>query len=122
MRKTHFAIRPPYDSSETSACGRGKEVYMTSDAFGVTCIPCQNRDEFILAKDEAELERHKAFMAKEPRVYREPWGALDNITCRICNGDKFRIGPRGLYGHYENYHCAECGHVESRLTEKGMSF
>lgn len=114
--KTHYEHGP-----HGNACGRVGNRSST-DVYRVDCLNCLKAEQFIEAKRIADEVRQAKFEAQVPRTYREPWGELDNITCRICNGDKFRIGPRGLYGHYENYHCAECGHVESRLTEIGMSF
>jgi hypothetical protein len=119
--KTHFAVKPPFDASETAACGRGRNGHMTADTYGVTCLSCKGKDSFILAEDEAKSARHARFMAQEPRQMAEPWKDRQ-VICSKCSGDLFRYGDRTCYGHYQNFHCAACGHVESRLTETGMSF
>lgn len=101
------------------ACGRGQRV--SDNVYAVTCDTCRGREDYHDAWREAEAKRYEAFMAQEPRQFREPWRD-GNIVCRECNGELFRIGDRTCYGHYENYHCANCGHIEERLTETGMSF
>lgn len=115
MSKTHYQHGP-----HGNACGRASNSH-TTNVYRVTCLSCQKSDQFLAAREIADSARHQAFMAQEPRVISEPW-KYGNVVCRECNGDKFRIGDRTCYGHYENFHCANCGHVESRLTETGMAF
>jgi hypothetical protein len=114
MLKRHLAIGP-----HGNACGRVGN-HTTTNVYNVTCLNCQKNSQFIEAKrisDEAKQER---FDAQIPRRISEPWRD-GNIVCE-CGNDTFRIGDRSCYGHYDNYHCGECGKVSSRLTETGMSF
>lgn len=111
--KFHFSV------NGSPLCGRGARL--TSVPRQVTCLVCQRADQFLAALNAENAERHKAFMAQTPREFREPWRD-GNVVCRECGGTEFRMGDRTCYGHYENYHCASCGHVESRLTETGMSY
>ena len=106
--KTHLTI----------GCGRGKNT--TTDVYRVTCLSCQGTEAYAAAKEVADAEREARFLAQTPRQVREPWRE-GIITCRECGGDLFRYKGRTCYGHYEDYQCV-CGHVESRLTETGMSF
>lgn len=110
--KTHFG------TEKFSACNRGKVV--TEHTRQVTCLLCQDTDLFKRAKVTADIARQEAFMAQEPRQHSAQFGGP--VTCSSCAGTQFRIGERSCYGHYENYHCANCGHVESRMTETGMCF
>ena len=100
-------------------CGRGDT---TTNPYMVTCGLCQVKGDYIKAKEEADAVRKALFESQVPRTFMEPWNGKGNITCRDCGEDKFRHGDRTCYGHYDNFHCANCGHVESRLTETGMSF
>jgi hypothetical protein len=115
VMKTHFEHGP-----HGNACGRAGRR-STTNVYAVTCLNCQKSDQFLAARRLADDVRHQNFLAQTPRAFREPWKD-GNITCRACGGGDFRMGDRTCYGHYENYHCATCGHVESRLTETGMSF
>lgn len=110
--KTHMSI------NGGTACNRGKIV--TENVRQVTCLLCKDTPVFIEIKENADAARHQAFMAQEPRACSAQFGGP--VTCSSCAGTLFRIGDRSCYGHYENYHCANCGHVESRLTETGMCF
>lgn len=113
--KYHFEV------NGKSACGRGKNA--TAIARAVTCLVCKSRPDFIAAKAESDAARQAAFEAQVPREFAEPWHPRPvTIVCRECDGRLFRQGDRTCHGHYANYHCAACGHVESRLTETGMSF
>lgn len=104
-----------------SLCGRGSSLHKSPRA--VTCNLCRNSERFAKVKEADDKRRHEAFMSQVPRQIREPWLTMPvNITCRECQGNLFREGDRTCYGHYANFHCANCGHVESRLTETGMSF
>jgi hypothetical protein len=114
MVKYHFVVESGL------ACGRQGKV-ITDRVGKVTCLNCQKSPEFIEAKAEVDAQLHAAFLAQTPREYREPWGE-GVIRCSECGGQEFRMGNRTCYGHYQNYHCGACGHVESRLTETGMSF
>lgn len=113
--KTHYEHGP-----HGTACGRASSK-TTTNVYRVDCGVCQKRDPFVAAKKVADDARHEAFMAQEPRRITEPWKE-GHIICRNCDGDLFRIGDRTCYGHYNNFHCANCGNIESRLTETGMSF
>jgi predicted RNA-binding Zn-ribbon protein involved in translation (DUF1610 family) len=114
--KTHFAVSPV-----STACGRGKRT--SSNVQRVDCSNCQRQPAFRTAQAEQEAARVQAFMAQAPRRFIEPWqSASVTMTCKSCGGQEFREGDRTCYGHYANYHCANCGGVESRLTETGMSF
>lgn len=113
--KRHLAIGP-----HGNACGRvGKHT--TTNVYNVTCLNCQKNDQFIEAKRISDEVKQRQFMEQMPRVIREPWWDGD-IECRSCGGKYFRHGDRTCYGHYDNFHCSNCGHVESRLTEIGMAF
>ena len=109
MTKTHL----------TNGCGRGQST--TSDVSRVTCLNCQATPAYATAKADHDAERARAFMAQTPRQFREPWNT-GNIVCKSCGNDRFRMGDRTCYGHYENYVCSACGGTESRLTETGMAF
>lgn len=113
--KTHFEHGP-----HGNACGRAS-ARSTTSVYAVDCLACQKSDQYAAAKDVADAAKHERFMAQVPRQIGEPWRE-GHIVCRECDGDLFRIGDRTCYGHYQNYVCAACGHVESRLTETGMSF
>lgn len=108
--KTHFA---------TGAASHGPRE--TTNVYQVDCRRCMLTPAYSEAKEKADDERHAAFMAQTPSPMEEPWKA-GVMVCSSCAGHFFRIGDRTCYGHYANYHCASCGHVESRLTERGMSF
>jgi hypothetical protein len=112
--KTHFGTGP------YSACKRGTGRRITENVHQVTCLLCTQTDLFIRAKTTADIARKEAFDAQVPRECSAQFGGP--VKCSECSGVLFRIGDRSCYGHYENYHCAGCGHVESRLTETGMSF
>lgn len=112
--KTHYEHGP-----HGNACGRASSN-STTEPHRVTCLVCQKSDQFLAAKSVADAAKHEAFMAQTPRQFREPWKS-GNIVCE-CGSDLFRMGNRTCYGHYQNYHCSACGHIESRLTETGMSF
>lgn len=111
-KKTHFI----------NGCGRERKVAAVSQ---VTCLVCQATPQFIETKANTDAARQAAFEAQVPRTFSEPWhqpyGKVP-LTCKNCAGRLFRQGDRTCYGHYDNFHCASCGHVESRLTETGMSF
>ena len=120
MTKTHFAV-PATGGGTDPSCGRGFNSRRSDSVSRVDCIACRRTPEFQSAEAEDSRAREAAFMAQEPRTFGEPWRE-GIIVCRECQGDTFRRGDRTCYGHYENFHCASCGHVESRLTETGMSF
>lgn len=109
MTKTHF----------TNGCGRGQST--TDDVRRVTCLFCNTSEPFLSAKAAADAAKREAFQAQVPQQFREPWNT-GNIVCKSCGNDRFRMGDRTCYGHYENYVCSACGGTESRLTETGMSF
>lgn len=120
MKKTHFSVDPA--NSLDVACGRNVNDFgQTPFVERVTCQSCKGKGEYNRALRDHLLLKEQRFLAQAPREYREPWND-GNIACRECSGVLFRIGDRTCYGHYENYHCDECGHVESRMTERGMSF
>lgn len=116
MLKTHF-------TDGGSACGRGR--FHLPDVSRVTCQVCQTKPAFIEAKAKADAEHKAAFEAQVPRLVMEPWhkpyGQVQ-MVCKGCGGGRFRQGDRTCMGHYDNWHCAGCGHIESRLTETGMCF
>lgn len=121
--RTHFAVRPPYDMTKQAACGqKGKYVRLDDNAFRTDCLKCQDTDAHILALDEAKSERHKAFMAQPGKTVMEPWQPGKFMLCKSCGNGMFRHGERTCHGHYDNWHCVNCGNVESRLTETGMCF
>jgi hypothetical protein len=118
-KKLHFEI------ANGVACGRAvvTGTWVTPKVYRVTCLNCKTTPEFFDAKAEQDAARKAAFEAQEPRQYIEPWRSNTvAMVCSECSGQLFREGDRTCYGHYANYHCAACGHVESRLTETGMSF
>lgn len=117
--KLHFAVKVPFSTEHAAACGRGARI--TDAVQRVDCLNCKKQDSYILAKDESDAYNHSAFMAQVPREFKEPWND-GNVKCRNCGCVLFREGDRTCYGHYQNFHCSFCGHVESRLTETGMSF
>lgn len=115
--KTHLAITSP--TGVASACGRGAR--MDTSASRTTCLNCQRQPEYIEAKANADAKAEAAFWAQTPGPARGQFDT-ENIVCRECDGDMFRPKGRSCYGHYEDYKCANCGHVTSRITETGMSF
>lgn len=119
MRKTHFSIDPA--NSLAVACGRSVNDHgQTPFTARVTCGTCKSRDAFKEQEVKDKAAKHERFMAQEPREYREPW--RDGLITDSQGHTLFRMGDRTCYGHYENFHCSECGEVVSRLTETGMSF
>lgn len=116
MAKTHYAHGP-----HGNACKRAS-AKSTTNVHRVDCLACQKSDQFIAAKAEADAQRHEKFMAQIPRNFMEPWQAGKFLLCSSCGNGFFRIGDRTCCGHYDNFHCSKCGHIESRLTERGMSF
>ena len=115
--KTHYEHGP-----HGTACGRASSK-TTTNTLSVDCQSCIIRNSFQEAHQRAVLAKERAFLAQTPIRINEPWGEGKAIVvCSQCKGDLFRIGDRTCYGHYDNYHCAKCGNVESRLTETGMSF
>lgn len=120
MRKTHFSVDPA--NSTQVACGREVNDHgQTPFTERVTCGTCKQRTSFKRQKVKDDKAKHERFLAQSPREVAEPWRE-GNVHCTNCGNMLFRIGDRTCYGHYENYHCSSCGHVESRLTETGMSF
>lgn len=113
-------MRIHYQVNDKAACGRGRGQRVSLHVGNVTCLNCKKTPEWIAAKEVMDAARKAAFEAQVPSKMGEPWRE-GNIVCRECDGDLFRIGDRTCYGHYANFHCATCGHVESRLTETGMS-
>lgn len=111
--KSHFAV------NDKSECGRGKVI--TDKVRRVTCLVCQSREAFVLAKAADDADRLQAFYDQTPRTFAEPWNGKGNIVCN-CGSDLFRQADRTCYGHYDNYVCASCGETTQRLTETGMSF
>lgn len=111
-----------YVTERGNACGR-QGGWTTERAGDVTCLNCQKRPEYITAENERQTQKKAAFDAQEPRMVREPWHQeVVYMVCRDCGHNLFRNGDRTCYGHFQSYHCARCGNVESRLTETGMSF
>ena len=115
MVKTHYATGA---DSDVSVCGRGKRL--SSNTRYVDCGLCQNKSEFIKARDEAAAQREAEFQAQTPRAFGEPWRD-GNITCK-CGSQLFRYRGRSCHGHYDDFVCSMCGETTSRLTETGMSF
>lgn len=119
MRKTHFSVDPA--NSLDVACGRTVNDHgQTPFVERVTCGACKNRGEYDRAMKDHLIAKEKSFMAQTPRQYGEPW--RDGIIVCQNGHDTFRLGDRTCYGHYDNFVCATCGDVQSRLTETGMSF
>lgn len=116
MLKTHYEHGP-----HGTACGRAS-THTTTNVYRVTCLSCKSRDQFLVSLKIADDARKAAFEAQVPRQFDEPWHRDQKIICKSCGGDTFRHGGRTCYGHYDNWHCANCDNVESRLTETGMSF
>ena len=116
--KTHFAVPVAFSTEVVASCGRGKRL--DSNVYRVDCELCKNRDAYILAKEEADRKKHDAFIAQTPRQFGEPW--KDGIIVCQNGHDLFRYRGRSCYGHYDDFVCSECGDVQSRLTETGMSF
>ena len=117
--KTHFAVKPPFDTTEVSACGRGKRI--TENVFRVDCGLCQNNSDYILALDEAKSAREAAFHAQEPRTVVPQFGRVNDdgvMECYQCKGVLFREHPRSLFSYH--YVCAGCGASMHPMTETGM--
>lgn len=100
-----------------------KAARTTDNVNQVTCGRCVKQPVFKQAQGEALAKEAETFLAQEPRPVQEPWRD-GTMLCSECGGTLFRIGNRTCHGHYQDYHCANpaCSHVESRLTETGMSF
>lgn len=113
MPKTHLA------TNGVSACLRGTRT--TTNVRQVDCRICQGTQVFMDLKAFDDAQREAAFEAQTPRKVAEPWKE-GGMVCSGCGWTFFREADRSCYGHYANYVCAQCGHVESRLTETGMSF
>jgi hypothetical protein len=102
---------------------RDRSLNINTNTFEVTCLVCISRNAFKAAHHKAVEAKHAAFLAIPPREMFEPWHEGNvPMVCSNDGGVLFRIGDRTCYGHYQNFHCASCGHVESRLTETGMSY
>lgn len=112
--KYHFYLE------KGNACGRAGRV-ITDRVNYVTCLNCKATPEFKEAKADLDAQREAAFQAQEPRQVGEPW-QNGLIVCRVDGTDLFRYRGRSCYGHYDDWVCAECGTVASRLTETGMCF
>jgi hypothetical protein len=113
--RTHFALI----ATGHSVCGRGFRV--TDRTPEVDCQLCLNSEQFEQANAAYLHAKDKAFWEQTPKPMREPWRE-GLMTCSKCSHQLFRDRDRSCYGHYSNHQCANCGHVESRLTETGMSF
>ncbi len=113
--RTHFAIKPPYDTTAVSACGRGKRI--TENVFNVDCGLCKGKDSFILALDEAKSARERAFWEQTPATVRNPWSQTD-MECHECGGNLFRSRGRDLFTYW--YQCSNCQKQQGYPTETGM--
>lgn len=113
--KTHFMTKAG------RACHLKSVGRNTDNTFAVDCGFCMKKPAFKVAEDAALIAKQEAFDAQEPTAVHEPWGE-GMMSCRSCGHMKFRETDRSCYGHYSNHVCANCGNVESRLTETGMSF
>lgn len=113
--KTHFRF------NGEAECGIDSKR-LTNLANEVNCKKCMKKKAFKYAIAEYEAQHMRNFMAQPGRTIMEPWKHGEFMSCSSCGGNYFRTGDRTCYGHYDNFHCIKCGHVESRLTETGMSF
>jgi len=115
----HYAHGP-----HGNACGRASSR-STTNVYRVDCLNCKGSDQFLAALAKCEAVKQEKFEAQVPQTFFEPWHMPYNsilIVCKSCGGNTFRQGDRTCHGHYDNWHCSNCGGVESRLTETGMSF
>lgn len=130
MTKTHFARFKNFENPGATAaayvrtaavCHRSaKPGRLTRDARRVTCLDCKKDVRWHAAWIDQRKAVEAAFEATEPREFSEPW-RTGTITCNACGSTRFRAQGRSCYGHYEDYQCADCRKVTSRLTETGMS-
>jgi len=119
MVKTHFAVKPPFDTTEVSACGRGRRI--DSNPFRTDCGLCVTKDAYILAMDEAKSAQEKAFQAQTPRTVVPQFGRTNAdgvMECHNCAGVLWREKPRNLWSYH--YVCFGCGTSVHPLTETGM--
>lgn len=117
--KRHYAVKPPFDTTEVSACGRGKVI--TGNVFQVTCGLCVGKDSFILAMDEAKSAQEAAFHAQTPRTVVPQFGRVNDdgvMECPECAGVLWRERPRSLFSYH--YVCAGCNKSVHPMTETGM--
>jgi hypothetical protein len=118
MKKRHFV------NGVITACNRDV-VAGTWTARGVsdtTCLNCKGSRLWLEASAKDAAERAAAFEAQVPRSFNEPWKSGVPMVCKGCGGFLFRDAGRSCHGHYQDFTCSDCGHIESRLTETGMSF
>lgn len=120
--KTHFAVKPPFDTTAIAACGRRHEgARRTEDVRRVTCLNCKNQDAFILAKGEADSAAEVAFQAQVPRTVVPDFGRVNDdgvMECFKCGGVLWRERPRSLFSYH--YVCSACGTSAHPMTETGM--
>ena len=117
--KTHFAVKPPFDTTEVSACGRGKRI--TINIYRVDCLLCQSNDAFILAMDEAKSAAAAAYEAQVPRTIVPQFGRVNDdgvMECPKCQGVLWKEKPRNLWSYH--YVCQGCQFSVHPLTETGM--
>src|SRR5919206_2938650 len=118
--RTHFGINPPFSTAVVSACGVGRRI--DTDTRRVDCLNCQRQDSFILAKDEADSAREKAFQEQTPHTVVPQFGRVNDdgvMDCSYCGGVLFRERPRSLFSYH--FVCAneECGKSMHPMTETG---
>jgi hypothetical protein len=115
VTKTHFVSphRP-----DTPAC-RLSKGRTTDNPFQVTCSLCKGTTRWFEALANAQAAKKAAFEAQVPTQHSDFMGRP--IMCS-CGNDTFRYQGRSCMGHYEDYVCSNCGAINSRLTETGMSF
>lgn len=103
-----------------TVCGRGR--LLANNVSTVTCLLCQDSDDYRTQKAEFDAKREAAFQAQEPRTVVPQFGRVNDdgvMECYKCQGVLFRERPRDLWAY--NYVCANCGTLLRPLTETGMS-
>ena len=114
MNKVHFAV------NGGTACGRTSR-YVNDNVTRVTCLNCQNKDEFLNAHIKMKQAQEAEFQAQTPRTIVPQFGRVNSdgvMECFNCHGVLFRERPRSLFSYH--YVCESCGKSMHPMTETGM--
>lgn len=118
MLKTHYLANGRIACNRVArSTGAARAV---DNVFAVNCGLCRNNQDFKDAVEVALAAKQAAFEAQTPKPATHLLGHA--LICLMCDGTLFRYQGRSCMGHYDDYVCANCGTVNSTLTETGMCF
>jgi hypothetical protein len=103
-----------------TVCGRGR--LLANNVSRVTCLLCQDSDDYRTQLAEFKAKREAAFWAQEPTTVVPQFGRVNDdgvMDCYKCGGVLFRDRGRDLFNY--NYECANCQTLIRPMTETGMS-